>query len=320
MYALLAAAHSIEYTIPIDQLVSGKWFSKEIGLTANDLVRIAQEFGLSALYRSKFTIAALRDAGCPAMLLLDDELQQGNSNHWVTYLGFRDSNVVIYDSHAGCVELSVSELMSRWSGVAVVVTDRRELLNGIWWLQLSLATIQYLPPLVFALGVSCCLVRGGGKQEEIPGVSRQIGLLLIFIGGWVSLDCVLSHGSLLADRHLLASLKCIGSDRTIIANVVEVDDLAGYTVVDARFPVAFENGHLPGALNIPVNSSHSEIAKKLDGIGPDQRVLVYCQSRDCHWADQLASRLICFGYKAEVLRDGIQGWVGRRSGVFWGAK
>lgn len=49
----------------------------------------------------------------------------------------------------------------------------------------------------------------------------------------------------------------------------------GAKLVDVRSPAEFGSGHIPGAVNVPVN----ELGGKLKNIGPkDKPVIVYCAS------------------------------------------
>lgn len=49
----------------------------------------------------------------------------------------------------------------------------------------------------------------------------------------------------------------------------------GALLLDVRTPEEYAEGHLPGALNIPVD----QVAKRLDEVGPkDKPVVVYCRS------------------------------------------
>lgn len=50
---------------------------------------------------------------------------------------------------------------------------------------------------------------------------------------------------------------------------------AGATLVDVRTPEEFASGHLPGALNIPVD----ELPRRLGELGsPEKSLVVYCRS------------------------------------------
>jgi phage shock protein E len=45
-------------------------------------------------------------------------------------------------------------------------------------------------------------------------------------------------------------------------------------VLDVRTPLEFENGHVPGAVNIP----HTELAARLAELGGPGQVVVYCET------------------------------------------
>jgi phage shock protein E len=50
---------------------------------------------------------------------------------------------------------------------------------------------------------------------------------------------------------------------------------AGALLVDVRTPAEFAAGHLPGAVNVPLN----EVQRRLDALGPkDQPKVLYCAS------------------------------------------
>lgn len=49
---------------------------------------------------------------------------------------------------------------------------------------------------------------------------------------------------------------------------------AGAVLVDVRTKLEFDNGHIPGALNIPLH----ELKKRLEEIPKEGGVVVYCQS------------------------------------------
>ena len=86
--------------------------------------------------------------------------------------------------------------------------------------------------------------------------------------------------------------------------------LAGRVLVlDARSPGDFDAGHLPGAVSFPNatrNESYYELAALLQ---PEQPLLVYCSSKTCDDALQLALFLREQGsQKIHLFADGFQVW------------
>ncbi len=47
-----------------------------------------------------------------------------------------------------------------------------------------------------------------------------------------------------------------------------------HTLIDVRTPMEFRSGHIPGAINIDVQSLHSQLGK----VSKDNPVIVYCLS------------------------------------------
>lgn len=85
----------------------------------------------------------------------------------------------------------------------------------------------------------------------------------------------------LAVLTLALALGCsdAASEPTVTANELATRIAAGEAplVLDVRTPEEFATGRIPGAVNIP----HTELATRLDELGPDARereLVVYCQS------------------------------------------
>lgn len=81
---------------------------------------------------------------------------------------------------------------------------------------------------------------------------------------------------------------------------------AGATVVDVRTPAEFESGHIPSAVNVPVEQIQADSA----GWNKDQPVVVYCATgaRSAEAASYLAGA----GFrKVYDLKDGVIAWTGK---------
>ena len=76
----------------------------------------------------------------------------------------------------------------------------------------------------------------------------------------------------------------------------------GATLVDVRSPAEFKSGHVPGAINVPVDDLRERFAEL-----PSTNVIVYCKvGQRGHTAATLLGEL---GVEAENLDGGYQTWV-----------
>lgn len=81
--------------------------------------------------------------------------------------------------------------------------------------------------------------------------------------------------------------------------------------VDSRHPYEFKQGHIPGALNIPL-SRFGENGSSLDAISKDKLLVTYCDGVDCNSSMQLAAKLFEAGFtNVRVFFSGWQEWKSR---------
>lgn len=81
-----------------------------------------------------------------------------------------------------------------------------------------------------------------------------------------------------------------------------VEDSAPHLLVDVRTPAEFASGHLPGAINIPVET----ITRRLNEIPMDQPVVVYCRSGNR--SASAATHLRQAGHTQVLDLGGISNW------------
>jgi rhodanese-related sulfurtransferase/DNA-binding transcriptional ArsR family regulator len=75
-------------------------------------------------------------------------------------------------------------------------------------------------------------------------------------------------------------------------------------VLDVRPPEEYAAGHLPGAINIPLE----ELEKHLDELDPSQEIVAYCRGPHCVLAFDAVSRLRERGVNAKRLEGGLPEW------------
>jgi rhodanese-related sulfurtransferase len=83
----------------------------------------------------------------------------------------------------------------------------------------------------------------------------------------------------------------------------------GVLFLDARDPEDFEEGHVKGALNLPVRHLDLYYPKVKEQIPKDAEIVVYCASPECNASLYLAEELARLKYeRIEVMLEGWEGW------------
>ena len=75
-------------------------------------------------------------------------------------------------------------------------------------------------------------------------------------------------------------------------------------VFDARIPEQYAAGHLPGAINLPLEDVERQLGTHAARLRPDTPILVYCGGADCTDALDLALKLRELGFADLTLYPG----------------
>lgn len=75
-------------------------------------------------------------------------------------------------------------------------------------------------------------------------------------------------------------------------------------VLDVRPEMEFNNGHIAGAINIPIEG----LATKLKKLPRNKEYVAYCRGPFCVFADEAVSILTRKGFKAKRLVEGFPDW------------
>ncbi len=95
-----------------------------------------------------------------------------------------------------------------------------------------------------------------------------------------------------------------GSERTVRDVVLKQIKTGRVLVLDVRPEVEYRNGHLPGAVSLPV----SDVRKRLDTLPRDRRIVAYCRGTYCLSADEAVALLKEHGFDAVRLDGGWLEW------------
>ena len=114
---------------------------------------------------------------------------------------------------------------------------------------------------------------------------------------------------------LLAAIMMIGCDNSAATKGFDSVDATRFTevieneqiqIIDTRTPAEFSEGHIPGAVNIDIDSEEFEaMVAKLDKSRP---VAVYC--RGGRRSKEAAEHMVSCGLEVTELSNGILSWQG----------
>lgn len=101
----------------------------------------------------------------------------------------------------------------------------------------------------------------------------------------------------------------IASGEIPIERVRALSEAGKIILVDARGEHEFQEGHIPGAINIPYEKFVDYYENLMDYVPMDANVVCYCRSVTCDLSDNLAQELRLAGYERVLLfRGGWEDW------------
>ena len=94
-----------------------------------------------------------------------------------------------------------------------------------------------------------------------------------------------------------------------VARAKEIFDNGNVLFVDARSQDNYEDGHIPGAVSLPVGQFDEQIESFINQHSTDTRIVTYCSGRTCEDSYHLAQFLSDVGFThVRVFIDGFPGW------------
>jgi rhodanese-related sulfurtransferase len=320
LYCVYGALQAIGKDVPFETLLRPKYLSAREGSSVKELRQAVIDAGAHAVALSGLGAESLRSARQPMLLHVASDGQLQRYDHWVLFCGMEDGKARLLDAPNPMELVPLSDILARWAGTALVVSDRPigvrsiEVGEGGFHLGVILLTL-----------VLVCLVdyslrrRNPAPASEVSrrGVSRVFGLLSQSV---ILLGCSLGLGIGLHVIDDTGFLRNPAAARYVAAaNMSHFFPRLGYNearrfivqrrgaIIDARLPESFQNGSIPGALNVPVNASTAERREKMKDIPRQTPVLIYCQSNLCEYDETLGALLARDGFESISLYPG--GWL-----------
>lgn len=323
IYSLYICLSALGIKTNPGDFVSTKYVGSFRGSTAQELIDAARDFGAQANCFSHLTDRELRLVQTPMILHTRSTWADAGFNHWVAFLGCDGDQMRIVDAPHPVQAVSAAELLANWDGSAIAVSKGRvdeaflldgriEYVVGAGWLLLALYGLRN------ALGGYSQLRVGvplGVRAKALAShVAVILGLSLLLALGYHAFSGVgfLENPRAVAEvkrRHYSVDIPEVSLTETE-REIRENEPL----VLDARHVADYRRGSLPGAKSMSVDSRLFKRQELLSGVGKDKRIIVYCQSAACGYADEIARFLKFNGYtNLAIYRDGYRGWSRGRS-------
>ncbi|MFC0331748.1 rhodanese-like domain-containing protein [Paenibacillus sepulcri] len=110
-----------------------------------------------------------------------------------------------------------------------------------------------------------------------------------------------------AHRHFMNKLS-LETDAADVRHDLQLG-INGFRLIDVRSTKAYEECHIPGAINLPSSQINEETTASFSR---DLVIVVYCWSPACNGGTKAAARLSGLGFKVKEMLGGIEYW--RREG------
>ncbi|MDH2390683.1 rhodanese-like domain-containing protein [Streptomyces sp. HNM0663] len=108
-----------------------------------------------------------------------------------------------------------------------------------------------------------------------------------------------------AAAHFGAAL-AFHTDCSDVAAALAAEGEPGFVVLDSRSAESWEQGHVPGAVHLPVDRIAERAGQLLDKAVP---VVTYCWGPGCNGATRAALALAELGYQVKEMLGGFEYWV-----------
>ena len=108
------------------------------------------------------------------------------------------------------------------------------------------------------------------------------------------------------------ALKQTGTDSTVITDTGTVTVIIKdkrRVLIDVRPKAAFDQGHLPGAVNYPLHHFDQNLERLMTAFTPSTPLLVYCESATCMESQTFARNLKMLGFSdVKIFSGGFRLW------------
>jgi rhodanese-related sulfurtransferase len=314
LYCLYSILKLEGQSVDFRDLVKPEYLGSRKGSSFEELKQASQDFGLSAVSLSRLMPVDLKDISVPAILHVKSGPDKKDYDHFVLYLGEKNGKAMILNPPVEMSLVEFSSLTPKWDGNALVISSEPVVLSSInasskkrmlfyaCMAGLVVAAVYSLKrflPVVKSLHLRFGLSIGQAVGFAIFAVFAGL-LFHFFNGGGFFANAAAVEG--IQKAYAGSFIPKITSDK--------MQTLVGHSntvIIDARLEQDYKSGHIENAISLPINCSDEVYSKIVSGLTKDKRIILYCQSAGCQFAEKIALRLKADGFENLAVFKG--GWV-----------
>ncbi|MDR1478868.1 MAG: hypothetical protein LBJ00_07995 [Planctomycetaceae bacterium] len=318
VYSLVTCLDAFGKMYSIQELLQPEYIGSFRGSTNNELIKAANKYGLYGKCYANMAWWQLKDIREP-MILHFRGTGDSEFNHWVAFLGMEGNHVRVVDAPHEIAHLTMAELLANWDGMVILLSKNPIQDEHVWQ-----SRFEYLFIVFFTIATISLYKRYfGSKNSESLSTSacwqyrRKVLVKTILLLGVCSFVAVVYHAlcpiGFLKNPSAVAEVTrryhAVDVPEITVGDMRQISKQKSAIIYDARYHVDFEQGSIPGAVSLPINSNLSERKQLLQGVSKTQKIVIYCQSSGCGFSDDIASFLKFNGYcNVSIFRGGYREW------------
>ncbi len=154
--------------------------------------------------------------------------------------------------------------------------------------------------------------------------SRRQGVQIFYRLSDDEIAAVLSSLGRIAERHLVEVDRILrgefasrdGVEPVSRKELLRMAKAGDITVIDVRPTKEYQDGHIPGAISIPL----SELPRRLAQLPRDREIVAYCRGPYCLLSFDAVKQIRAKGFRARRLADGFPEWKAERRPIAGGRR
>jgi rhodanese-related sulfurtransferase len=324
LYCVYAMLKQMDRNVDFRDLVKLKYVGSGEGSTMAELSKAARDNGLFAGVAARLSTEGLSQCPYPAILHVKADWSRRTYDHYELFLGTEEGQAKLFDPPDKLRLVPFHELAGRWDGYALAVSDKPFDIDAIFGPDRQRLLLYVALGILAVLGVHLLVSRTviprwaatrrwrlglSVAQAGALAVAALVSALICHVSSREGLLVNTNTTGLFREAYLGTFIPKVGVGQ--VRRLLKTDAV----ILDARYKEDYQGGHLTGAISLPTDANEALWRTRTEAIPKNARILVYCQSAGCKFAEQVGSQLRKDGFSnISVFRGGWQEWTARNGG------